>query len=250
MTAILPLAYRSHGSTMLAVVTPVAYTVAVGLAALAGGGLCLAARWSPGPWRTTARRALGALMAANAIAFTITPWVQHRWSTASDLPLALCNMGVIVAVTACWWPLPLLVELTWFWGLAGTIQAVITPDLSVGFPHREFFEYVIGHTGIVVAAVFLVVGLGMSPRPGSVVRVFAITASYTAFVGAVDIVTGADYMFLRHPPDNWTLLRLLGPWPWYIASAAGVALALLIVLDAPFWPERRGGQVSKGAGGP
>jgi len=58
-------------------------------------------------------------------------------------------------------------------------------------------------------------------------------------VGIVDALTGANYMFLRSPPAEWTLLRVLGPWPWYVVSAAGVALVLLTVLDAPFWSRRR-----------
>ena len=131
---------------------------------------------------------------------------------------------------------PLLVELTYFIGLAGTLQAVLTPDLDAAFPHLVFFEYVVGHVGIVLVALFLVVGMRLQPRPGAVLRVFAITAAYTAFVGLIDGVTGANYMFLR-PPGEWTLLRLLGPWPWYVVSAAGVALVLLGVLDLPF---RRG----------
>jgi hypothetical integral membrane protein (TIGR02206 family) len=153
------------------------------------------------------------------------------------LPLALCNAGVVVAAIACWWRVPLLVELTYFIGLAGTLQAVLTPDLDAAFPHLVFFEYVVGHVGIVLAALFLVVGMRLQPRPGAVLRVFAITAAYTAFVGLIDGVTGANYMFLRRPPGEWTLLRLLGPWPWYVVSAAGVALVLLGVLDLPF---RRG----------
>lgn len=127
-------------------------------------------------------------------------------------------------------------------GLAGTLQAVITPDLSSGFPHLVFFQYMVGHLGIVVAALVLVVGMGIRPRGNAVVRVFAITAAYTAFVGLVDGLTGADYMFLRQPPANWTLLSVLGPWPWYTVSAAGVALVLLVGLDAPFWASRRAGE--------
>jgi hypothetical integral membrane protein (TIGR02206 family) len=86
---------------------------------------------------------------------------------------------------------------------------------------------------------YLVVGLQIAPRPGAVVTTFAVTVAYTAFVGAVDALSGANYMFLRHPPGNWTLLKVLGPWPWYIASAAGVALVLLAALDLPFWIARR-----------
>jgi len=119
------------------------------------------------------------------------------------------------------------------------LQAVVTPDLNAGFPHLVFFQYLAGHLGIVLAAFFLVVGLRIVPRPGSVVTVFAITLAYTAFVGLVDALSGANYMFLRRRPGNWTLLRLLGPWPWYIASAAGVALVLLAVLDLPFVIARR-----------
>ncbi len=148
-------------------------------------------------------------------------------------------MGVVVAAVACWWRAPLLVEVTYFWGLAGTLQGVLTPDLDVGFPHLVFFQYVVGHTGIVLAALFLVVGMGIEPRRGSVLRVWTITVAYSGVVGLVDAVTGANYMFLRRPPGEWTLLRLLGPWPWYLLSAAGVALALFGALYAPFWWARR-----------
>ena len=127
------------------------------------------------------------------------------------MPLALCNMAVLVAIAACWWRIPLLVEFTWFWGMAGTLQAVATPDLAVGFPHLAFFQYVIGHLRIVVAAVYLVVGLKITPRRGAVRRVFALTAIYTAGVGLIDALIAASYMFLRQPPPNRTLLRLLGP---------------------------------------
>jgi hypothetical integral membrane protein (TIGR02206 family) len=146
---------------------------------------------------------------------------------------------VLVAAAACLLRTPLLVELTYFWGLAGTLQGVLTPDLSVGFPHLVFWQYVVGHLGIVFAALFLVVGLGIAPRRYAVPRVLAITLGYTALVGLVDAITGANYMFLRRPPGEWTLLRLLGPWPWYLASATGVAIVLFLALDAPFWASRR-----------
>lgn len=184
-------------------------------------------------------RVIGVVLAADAITYTVALVAQGSWSARTSLPLALCNAGVVLASVACWWRAVALVELTYFWGLAGTVQGVITPDLNVGFPHLVFFEYVAGHLGIVVAALFLVVGMRIVPRPGAVPRVFAITVGYTTAVGLVDALTGANYMFLRRPPGEWTLLRLLGPWPWYMASGAVVALVLFTLLDAPFWPARR-----------
>ena len=127
---------------------------------------------------------------------------------------------------------------------------MLTPDLSVGFPHLVFWQYVVGHLGIVFAASFLVFGLGIVPRRGAVLRVFALSVAYSALVGLVDALTGANYMFLRQPPGEWTLLRVLGPWPWYLFSAAVVALVLFILLDVPFWSGRRSAPMEPPNSGP
>jgi hypothetical integral membrane protein (TIGR02206 family) len=224
---------------VLAVVSPVAYglSVVVGLGACAGA--CVAARLRPGPWTLQVARLVGLCLAVDACSYTIGLIVAGTWSARTSLPLALCDVAVLVAAVACIWRTPLLVELTYFWGLAGTLQGVLTPDLSVGFPHLVFWQYVVGHLGIVFAALFLVIGLGIAPRRYAVPRVLAITIGYTALVGLVDAISGANYMFLRRPPGEWTLLRLLGPWPWYLASATGVAIVLFLALDAPFWASRR-----------
>ena len=46
-------------------------------------------------------------------------------------------------------------------------------------------------------------------------------------------------MFLRPSPRADSLLDLMGPWPWYIAAAAALALALFWLLDRPFDGRRR-----------
>jgi hypothetical integral membrane protein (TIGR02206 family) len=224
---------------MVGIVSPAAYGVFVVAAAIGCASLCVAARHRPGPWTTAAARGLGLVLLVDAVSWIVALVFQGDWSASTSLPLALCNMAILVAAAACWWRIPVLVELTYFWGLAGTLQAVVTPDLSVGFPHLVFFQYMVGHLGILVAALYLVIGLRFVPRPGAVWRTLAISAAYTAFVGLVDWLGDANYMFLREPPSNWTLLRLLGPWPWYVISACGVALALFSLLNLPFWLSRR-----------
>ena len=97
-----------------------------------------------------------------------------------------------------------------------------------------------GHVGVVAAALFLVVGLRIEPRRGSVPRVFGITTAYALVVGVFDWATGANYMYLAAPPDRATLLSLLGPWPWYLVSATVIAFGLLVMLDLPFRHSREG----------
>ncbi len=224
---------------MVSVVSPFAYGISVVIGLGACAGACVAARLHPGPWTQVVAWVVGLALATDAVSYTIALAVAGGWSAKTSLPLPLCDLAVLLAAAACFWRVPILVELTYFWGLAGTLQGVLTPDLSVGFPHLVFWQYVVGHLGIVFAASFLVFGLGIVPRRGAVRRVFALSVAYSALVGLVDALTGANYMFLRQPPGEWTLLRVLGPWPWYLFSAAGVALVLFILLDIPFWSGRR-----------
>jgi hypothetical integral membrane protein (TIGR02206 family) len=233
---------------MIAATSPFAYGLTVAIAAAICVVSCALARRRPGAWRRWVAGAVGLALLADLVSYVVAQTADGTWSFKTSLPLPLCDVGVLVAAVACLWNVALLVELTYFWGLAGTLQAVAFPDLSSSFPHLEWFQYTLGHLGIVFAALFLVVGMGFRPRRLAVARVFAITVAYTAFVGFVDWQTGANYMFLRQPPSEWTLLKVLGPWPWYIFSAAGVAIVLFTLLDMPFWRGRRAGRAGRRAG--
>jgi uncharacterized membrane protein YwaF len=69
------------------------------------------------------------------------------------------------------------------------------------------------------------------PRPGAVARVFAATLGWAAVAGAADVINGGNYMYLAWKPAHASLLQVMGPWPWYLAVGAGVALALLLIVQ-------------------
>lgn len=96
------------------------------------------------------------------------------------------------------------------------------------------------HGGIVLAALFLVAGLHRMPRRGAVLRVAAITLPYVAVVAGIDVLTGGNYLFLRYP-YSFSVLGLLGPWPWYIPSMMALGVVIMVVLNSPFWMIRRRG---------
>ncbi len=177
---------------------------------------------------------LAGAIAADAVSFILAKVAAGSFRPSADLPLSLCDAAALVSAWAVLSPSPWKVEVTYFWGLAGTLQALFTPDLASPFPSLVFFQYIVGHVAVVAAAFYLIISLKLRPRRGAPYRVLAISAAYSIFVGAVDWLTGANYMFLRHPPGNPTLLDLLGPWPAYIFVAVPVALLLFGLLDLPF----------------
>jgi hypothetical integral membrane protein (TIGR02206 family) len=174
-------------------------------------------------------------------------WFISRgtWSPDFNLPLHLSDVVTVVSVFALWTARPLLVELTWFWGLTASLQAVLTPDIgSADFPDLLWCTFFITHSGAVVAALVLVVGRRIVPRPGAVKRVFLATLVVAAAAGTANLLTGGNYMWLREKPEAGSLLDFMGPWPWYIASAAVFGLLLFTLLAAvapgPPGPRTRG----------
>ena len=212
-------------------------TVAVIGAVIAG--LVVAARRRPGPWTVWACRVLAVVILGNEAAWWVWLGAHGTWSASYALPFQLCDVAGVVSAAALWTRQPLLVELTYFWGLAGTANGLITPDVSDHFPTFGFMQYFIAHGTIVAAALLLVVGLRLAPRRGAVLRVFGLTFGLLLLDAAVNLVTGGNYMYLRHTPGAHSLLDVLGPWPWYIVGAAGLALAIFFVLDLPFIATRR-----------
>ena len=216
---------------------------AVVVIAVATAALVTAARLGPGSWTTAAARGLAVLVVGAEIGWWIYLAATHasRAELAYALPFQLCDAAIFVSALALWLRRQILVEITYFWGLAGTIQAIFTPDLPQHFPTFPFLQYYVAHGGVVAAALFLVVGLGQWPRRHAYIWIAGLTIAYAAFVGLLDLVTGADYMYLRAKPASATLLDVMGPWPWYIAVAAAVGLALFFILGAPFRLLRRAG---------
>lgn len=201
--------------------------------------LTVAARTRPGPWITVASRILAVVIALTEPSYWIQQVIHGTWSARYDLPLQLSNAAEFVSAAALWWRTPFLVELTYFWGLGAVLQALATPDFREHFPNPAYFRFYVAHGGVLLAAIFLTIGLRITPRPGAPVRVFLATIAFTAVVGVADVVTNGNYMFLRVKPAAGSLLNFMGPWPWYIGSGLVLAVIFLTILNAPFWWARR-----------
>jgi hypothetical integral membrane protein (TIGR02206 family) len=196
------------------------------------------ARLRPGSWVTVASWLLAIFLVVNEVVYQIYQVDNGTWNVNHSLPLYLCDIGAFVAAVALVRPRPILVEITWFWAIAGALQGIITPDHVIVFPSYDWLEFYGDHIGVVLAAVFLVVGRRLYPQPRAVLRVIVVSVVVLVLVGIVDALADANYDFLRFPSPG-SIQSLLGPWPWYILGTTVVGLVLFAVLDLPFWPQRR-----------
>jgi hypothetical integral membrane protein (TIGR02206 family) len=179
-----------------------------------------------------AGRLLALVLLAALAGEQLTYALRGEWSVEVNLPFQLTDAVTVVAAAALWRRAPLLVELTYFWALSASLQAVITPDLGQDFPDLLYFTYFAAHSGAIAAACMLVFGARRAPRPGAVARVYAITAAFAGCAAIATVASGGNYMFLRRKPVRGSLLDFMGPWPLYILAGAVLALVLFAALAA------------------
>jgi hypothetical integral membrane protein (TIGR02206 family) len=193
--------------------------------------------------RPASRRPVRLALAAGIVAlvvFELSVGAREGWlSWRALLPLELCDAALVLTVVTLLAPRRPTAEVVYFWAVSGTLLAMLTPDLAWNFPRWEFVVFFGLHGLVFVAAIVLVFGLGLRPRPGAPFRVFGITAGWASLVGLVNLALGTNYMYLRHKPVVPTLLDWMGPWPVYIGVGAAVALGLFLLLALPFRREWR-----------
>jgi hypothetical integral membrane protein (TIGR02206 family) len=180
--------------------------------------------------------ALSALLVCNYAGYLI--FVRYRGGIVSwqqMLPLQLCDWGMVVVIVAMLTGNRRWFELAYFWGIGGTLQAVLTPNLRFGFPDFRFFSFFISHCGIIVGVVFLMLVRRYRPYPVSIVRVFLWSELYFVITIVADWYTGFNYGFLLHKPEAFSILSFLSDSRLlYLLQMHGLALFFFLVLYVPF----------------
>lgn len=187
------------------------------------------------------RLATAFLVFLNLSAYPIglAAWLNFEGHRSLDnlLPLQLCDVAAITAGFALLTRRPLLASLTYFWGLGATLQALLTPAITVGFPHWPFITFFTHHFAVVAAAVYLPVVEGWRPKSPfwrSPVEVYGWSVLYLGFAMLVNHVLDTNFAFASRPPLNPSLIDHLGPWPWYLVAMLCIALVLYLLLALPF----------------
>jgi hypothetical integral membrane protein (TIGR02206 family) len=189
-------------------------------------------------WRSAERVVvitLSALLVVNYVVFMCLVRQFGAVSWQQILPLQLCDWGMVVVIVAMLTGNQRWFEVAYFWGIGGTLQAVLTPNLRFAFPDFRFISFFVSHCGIIVGVVFLMLVHRYRPYPMSIVRVFLWTELYFVITMIADAYTGYNYGFLLHKPEAFSILSFLSDSrPLYLVQMHGVALLFFIILYLPF----------------
>jgi hypothetical integral membrane protein (TIGR02206 family) len=178
---------------------------------------------------------ISALLLINYVAYLI---VARRFGVTTwtrSLPMQLCDWAMFVIIVALCTGNRRWLEVAYFWGIGGTLQALITPNLAFGFPDVRFISFFVAHSGIIIGIVFLMLIYGFRPRAIGILRTFAWTEVYFVVAFSIDLLTGENYGFLLHKPEAASLLNLLSDLRLlYLLQFHILAFLFFCALYAPF----------------
>src|SRR5215470_16820027 len=178
---------------------------------------------------------LSAVLILNYVVFLVFIRSQGVVDWRQVLPMQMCDWGMVVVIVAMWTGSQRWFEVAYFWGIGGTLQAVLTPNLRYGFPDWRFISFFTSHSGIIVGVVFVMLTRRYRPYPMSIVRVWLWSEFYFVVTFVADKLTDVNYGFLLHKPEAFSILSFLSDSrPLYLLQMHGVALVFFLGLYAPF----------------
>lgn len=153
---------------------------------------------------------------------------------AESLPLHLCGIAAFLMAWVLWRYSYSVYEVAYFWGIGGSLPALLTPDLPYDFPHPFFLIFFGGHGLIILGVLYATLGYGYRPRWHSIGKTITASLALIAIMIPVNLFLDSNYLYLCARPEQATLIDYFGPWPWYVPVMFAIGLALCLACYAPF----------------
>ena len=182
---------------------------------------------------------LGWFVSVVLISFHLYRIIFDNYNFKTDLPLYLCSLMALLIPVFTYYRKFWMFEILVFWIIGGTLQAVITPDITNGFPSFDYFRYWTVHLGLLSIVFYFIFALNMKPTIRSVFKSFLALQVYVAFMMLLNYVLDANYFYLNEKPKSATLLDYFGEWPYYILVGQLIIIPLFLIIYLPFYLSAR-----------
>jgi hypothetical integral membrane protein (TIGR02206 family) len=169
------------------------------------------------------------------IAFHLYRMIFDNYNFKTDLPLYLCSLMALLIPLFTYYRKYWMFEILVFWIIGGTLQAVITPDITEGFPSFDYLRYWIAHLGLLVVIFYFIFVFKMKPKLKSVLKSFLALQVYVVLMMIINYLLDANYFYLNEKPKSASLLDYFGEWPYYIFVGQLIIIPLFLIIYLPFY---------------
>jgi len=212
-----------------------AHLIALALLALANVALFYVRDHTGETARRNIRYGMAIFLVINETAWHLWKWSIGEWTVQTMLPLHLCSALVWLSAYMLITKNRAIYEFAYLLGIAGALQALLTPDAGIyGFPHFRFFQTMLSHGTIVTAALYMTIVEGFRPTWASVRRVVVGSYLYALNVWVINDLIGSNYLYLARKPETASLIDVLPPWPGYIPFIIALAVLFILLFYLPF----------------
>jgi len=166
------------------------------------------------------------------VEFLLYGWLikTKQWDWGDSLPLQLCGISMYLCCYTLITKNYKVYEIIYFWGLAGAIQAVLTPDIKYSFPHFKYIQFFTTHGGIIISICYMTFIFGYTPTLRSLLKSFLYLILLAIPIYLLDYVIKGNYLFLGVKPAGANLLDFFGPWPYYLIVLGLILFPYFLIL--------------------
>jgi hypothetical integral membrane protein (TIGR02206 family) len=182
---------------------------------------------------------LASLIFTSEVIEALVMIINGQYDYHTHLPLFLCDIAALLLPWIIYNHNRKWIGILYFWAMAGTLQALITPDLEEGFPSFEYFRYFLMHGGIVITVLYTVIIFRIRISWKDLFNAVMYAQLYLLCIHLVNVAFHFNYSYTIEKPPGPTVLDLFGPWPWYIFWGEMLMIVLFLILLLPFLFRRK-----------
>ena len=153
------------------------------------------------------------------------------------LPLHMCHLAnFIIGYLLITGKRGFLVDVAYFWTFGGASMAMITPDLSFGWPDPNFIMFMVTHALLFLGILYLTITERLRPTTASIWGVFKFSFIVMLCIIPINYIIGdlANYWYLREPPVVGSIMDFLPTPPLHIPFVVAIAYVLFWLMYVPY----------------
>lgn len=161
-------------------------------------------------------------------------FIHDSWAhiISDELPLHFCSVMALLCFIALWWGPRWARSLVYFGVLSASIQGLITPAITYGFPSTDFFVFFLSHGLLLLSALAIPLLTDWRAKAKDPLRSVLLMNAYLVVIHPINLLLHSNYGYTTAAPAG-SILDGLGPAPWYYLWLELPALALFYLMYIP-----------------